>query len=826
MSDGVDSCTAKVRAGGCTLILTTAGSRPITAEYLGDVSYEGSADTETHDVQSATTTTTLESHKPEPSVVGQAINVLYQVVVDPPGEGVPTGDVTVSDGSATCTGSVEVGRCSLIPTSAGTKTITVTYPGNASYGGSSDSDTHEVGSATTVVTVTDIPDTSVVGQPVRVEFTVSAQNGGTPTGDVTVTVDDESDATCSASVAVGFCNIVLTKAGEWALTGTYPGDGNFEPGAGSELHVVEKAATTTRILSDNPDPSNVGQGIVVTFEVTVTAPGAGTPTGLVNVTDGTVNCSAPVSQGNCTLTPTTAGPKTLRATYVGDANFGSSFDEEDHFVQTGSTVVTITSDNPDPSRVGQQVQVSYTVVGQGGQPTGNVTVTVNDGSGANCVSSVAAGTCTITLTRASTTPWTLTASYPGDINFDQGSDTEPHTVNQALTQTAITSVNPGPPTVVGQPITVSFQVSAVLPGTGTPAGQVIVDDGTGATCNANLSGGQGSCALTPLTAGTKSLTATYPENTDPNYGASASPSVQHEVQAQTGNLQVSTTTTGANLDPDGYTVTVDGSLNQAIGVNGQVTFSNLAAGTHNVQLTGVASNCTVSGTNPRNVDVPGGGTAQTAFQVTCAATTGNLQVSASTTGDDLDPDGYTVTVDGSLNQSVGVNGQTTFIGLAAGTHNVQLSGVASNCTVSGSNPRNVDVPPGGTAQATFQVTCTPLTGNLLVFTQTSGTNQDPDGYTVTVDGTLTQGIGLNNQATFANLTTGPHQVELLGVASNCSVSGANPRNVNVQEGISVQTTFEINCAAPASAQASDSDIDEEPLSLAAARPRPPPATGT
>ena len=139
----------------------------------------------------------------------------------------------------------------------------------------------------------------------------------------------------------------------------------------------------------------------------------------------------------------------------------------------------------------------------------------------------------------------------------------------------------------------------------------------------------------------------------------------------------------SDLDPDGYTVTVDGGPGQAVGLNGTVTFTGLAEGDHTVALSGVAGNCTVGGANPRTVAVPFGGTASTAFAVACVARVGELAVSAATTGSDLDPDGYTVTVDGGPGQAVGLNGTVTFTGLAEGDHTVALSGVAGNCTVGG-----------------------------------------------------------------------------------------------------------------------------------------------
>ncbi len=84
---------------------------------------------------------------------------------------------------------------------------------------------------------------------------------------------------------------------------------------------MNAAGTTTTIVSDTPDPSVAGVGFTVTFAVTSSG---GTPTGTVSVTDGTVDCAASVAVGSCVLTPTTAGAKTLTATYVGDANFAGS----------------------------------------------------------------------------------------------------------------------------------------------------------------------------------------------------------------------------------------------------------------------------------------------------------------------------------------------------------------------------------------------------------------------------------------------------------------------------------------------------------------------
>src|SRR2546427_10592531 len=73
----------------------------------------------------------------------------------------------------------------------------------------------------------------------------------------------------------------------------------------------------------------------------------------------------------------------------------------------------------------------------------------------------------------------------------------------------------------------------------------------------------------------------------------------------------------------------------------------------------------------------------------------------------------------SQSQPVGANGVVTFI-VGAGTHVVALYGVASNCTVSGENPRHVYLPIYADAGATtFSPSCVSQ-GGLFVSTNTTG----------------------------------------------------------------------------------------------------------
>jgi hypothetical protein len=169
------------------------------------------------------------------------------------------------------------------------------------------------------------------------------------------------------------------------------------------------------------------------------------------------------------------------------------------------------------------------------------------------------------------------------------------------------------------------------------------------------------------------------------------------VTPSVGNLTVSTSTTGSTLDPDGYTVTLDGGNGQAIGINGSVTYNDLPTGSHSVALTGVASNCTVSGGTSRIVTVTAGQTATTSFAVTCsaAATALSFKVEPSNARANqtivppiqikaVDAQGNTITTfTGEVTISIGQNGGFLAPGRLSGTTSVHaVDGVAIFSSIS------------------------------------------------------------------------------------------------------------------------------------------------
>ncbi len=674
VSAGTDSCIGTAAAGTCTITFTSAGAKSLTATYSGDADFNGSTSAAAaHMVDKADTLTTITSDTPDPSVVGEAVVLNYTVAVQAPGAGTPTGNVTVSAGSDSCTGTVAGGTCTITFTSAGAKSLTASYAGNTDFNGSTSAAApHTVNKADTTIAITsDAPDPSVVGESVTVAFAaaVTAPGAGTATG--MVTVSDGTDG-CTVSVSAGSCVVVFSSAGAKSLVASYGGDSNFNGStSAAELHQVDKADTTTAVISDLPDPSVVGQAVPVQFAVSVTAPGSGMPTGNVTVSDGTISCTATVAAGQCSLTFASPGARSLVATYAGDANFnGSTSAAEPHQVNKASTTTAIASDSPDPSVVGQSVSVAFSVTVNApgsGTPTGNVTVT--DGT-ISCTATVAAGNCSLTFTGAGAR--SLTATYAGDTNFDgSASAAEPHQVDKAATTAAITSDAPDP-SVVGQTITVNFAVTVNAPGVGTPTGNVTVSDGT-VSCTASVAVGQ--CSLVFGTAGAKSLTATY--SGDSNFNGSTSAAESHQVDP------AATTATITSDTPDPSVVGQTVTISFTVVVNapgsgtpaGNVTVSD---GTQSCTATVTAGSCAIpfntagarslTATYAGNTNFSGSVSTAAPHQVNKANTTTTV------TSDTPDPSvvGQPVTV--SYTVIVNAPGSGTAIG------NVTVSDGTTSCT--------------------------------------------------------------------------------------------------------------------------------------------------
>ena len=79
---------------------------------------------------------------------------------------------------------------------------------------------------------------------------------------------------------------------------------------------------------------------------------------------------------------------------------------------------------------------------------------------------------------------------------------------------------------------------------------------------------------------------------------------------------------------------------------------------------------------------------------------------------------------------------------------------------------------------------------------TTGADPDADGYTFSLDGAAAEAIGVNENRTLTQVSTGDHTITLAGVADNCTVAGSNPLTVTVSAGATAQAAFAVSCDAP------------------------------
>jgi hypothetical protein len=231
VTDGVNSCISTPATGQCSLILETSGTRTLSASYSGDATFRGDSASVSHTVNGYATTTTITADSPDPSTQGQTVSVSYSVVANDPSKGAPSGNVTVSDGVASCTGTVAAGSCALTLNTAGARTLTATYAGNSKFAGSTAAgEPHTVNAPDTTPPVITASGTKADGSPytigtwtnqnVLVDFTCSDAGSGIATcpadqvisPDGTFTAEGTATDNAGNSATVSFGPIQIDKS--------------------------------------------------------------------------------------------------------------------------------------------------------------------------------------------------------------------------------------------------------------------------------------------------------------------------------------------------------------------------------------------------------------------------------------------------------------------------------------------------------------------------------------------------------------------------------------------------------------------------------------
>jgi len=563
--DGATSLgTAPVSAGSASLNTATLalGGHSLSAVFSGDASYTGSTSAAlAHTVNQSSSVTTLTA-TPEPSVHGQSVTLTATVAASPPGSGTPTGTVEFFKGATSLgTAPLSGGTASIASgfLNVGAPTFTAVYSGNTDYTGSTSAVyTHIVNMAFTTTVVGTSPDPSNFGDLVTITATCTAvaPGAGTPNGPFTF-FDNGNFLGQVMFVPTGTASITTSALtpGSHSITAV-GGDGNFffHSSTSAPVTQVVNQASSTTTLASSPNPSNVGQSVSLTANVSPAS-----STGTVEFFDGVSSLgTSPVAGGSAALSTAalSAGSHSLTAVYSGDTGHAGSTSNTVTQVVTSPGTTTTLATTPNPSVFGESVTLTATV--SPAAATG--TVEFFEGATSLGTAPLSGGTASIATSAFAVGSHVMHAVYSGDGTYTTStSPAHTHTVDPASSSTSLASGTN--PSTFGQ--SVAF-TATVAPSGAT--GSVEFLDGASSLGTSPLVAGSAQLITSALAAGSHTITAVY--SGDASYSGSTSNLVTQVVNAASSSVTlVAAPDPGVYQDPVTLTATVAPS-----GATGSVEF--------------------------------------------------------------------------------------------------------------------------------------------------------------------------------------------------------------------------------------------------------------
>ncbi len=483
-STGYTSSPTTLTSGSASITVAAgalaAGTDTLTANYTPDTSgsatYNSASGAGSVTVTSPSKTTPTVTVTPTPASITTAQSLSVTVSVNGgSGNPTPTGSVTLSSGSYTSTATtLSSGSANITVTAntlhAGTDTLTASYTpdnsGSATYNSASGAGSVTVTAlATPTMTVTPASSNISTSQSLSVAVTVNSSGSyPTPSGSVKLTSGAYTSSSVTLSGGSGTINIPggSLPTGTDTLTVTYTPDssGSAYYNSNSKTASVTVGTLLTPTVTVMPTAPVVSSEPTVTVDqslsvTVVVSGGSGNPT-----PTGSVTLSGPTSSGTYTSSATTlsggsasivipAGQlanstDTLTATYTPDSNSLGTY-----ITNTGNATVAVVplsfatvTVSPDSTSIttAQSLQVTVTVSGQLGTPTG--TVKLSSGGYTSSSTTLSGGAATIVIPAGGLTVGsdTLTAKYTPDStssviynNLGQGS-------SSAITVTLMTTV--------------------------------------------------------------------------------------------------------------------------------------------------------------------------------------------------------------------------------------------------------------------------------------------------------------------------------------------------------------------------------------------------
>jgi autotransporter-associated beta strand protein len=577
--------TALDALGNSTFSISTLsiGDHDITAVYSGDANFLASTSPIlVQAISRVPTVTQILVGATNPSTFGQTVQFPVHVQAAGAGPGNPTGTVDLFDGETWLGSSViDASGNATIATNAvpvGFASVEAAYEGDANYLPSvSSSVVQFVNKSDTATSLLASINPSQFGQTVTFTASITPVSPGAGMPGGSVTFFDGASALGTSSVSNGSASLDVSSlpVGDHQIAALYNGDNSFLSSRSPVSIQTVTAADTTTSLVGAPSPSVFGQSVTFTATVSAVAPAVGTPDGSVDIFDGLTMIGSGTLV-NCVATYSTSGldlsDHTISAQYV--PTIGGNFAESasSAITQTVNTAGSTVSISPTQSLPvsGQAVLYTITVAAAApgsGTPTG--TVNVFDGMIPLAIAAPLVNGQAIITAALDAGTHSVTAYYLGDSDFALGSGSINESVNKAVSDTALESS--AAPSVYGQTVTLTANVSTVAPGDGIPTGSVTFFDGQTALGTVVLSGGIAALDVTGLSIGGHSITATYTGDGDFDPGSAAA-ITQVVSQAATSTIVVASQNPSVFGQSVTFTATVAASASASGTPTGTVTF--------------------------------------------------------------------------------------------------------------------------------------------------------------------------------------------------------------------------------------------------------------
>jgi hypothetical protein len=174
--------------------------------------------------------------------------------------------------------------------------------------------------------------TSIVTEPVV--FSATLASASDVEGGIVTIGDGASSCTAQVVHSAASCAVAFPHAGQHQVTATYSGDEQHQPAVSAAVtQIVQPAATSLAIASQNPNPSIPGQLVTVSVNVLLPDGALGPATGTITiVADDGGTCTTALPATSCALAFTVRGEQQVAAHYPGNADFLSSDASSQHAV--------------------------------------------------------------------------------------------------------------------------------------------------------------------------------------------------------------------------------------------------------------------------------------------------------------------------------------------------------------------------------------------------------------------------------------------------------------------------------------------------------------